>query len=175
METHVSVTCPKCLEEFEILVEINEATHLEENCPICNYKFSNKEFDKLCQEASTDAISKLTDYADMREMDFMIDKSYISFTLSMPNRGSWNGGWSGEGKPYVIVKNFTGKKGCEKARDILSKGSYYYNSGDGWGANIDVKEVDLRESRKLKRASAGFNGYDWMVTSICDKQCIETS
>lgn len=99
---------------------------------------------------------------------------YVSFTLSMPNCASWNGRWSGEGRNYVIIKKFTGKKGREKAAEILSHGSYYYRWDDGWGASVAVKSVDGKMAAKLKRTSAGFSGYDWMVTSICDKGRIET-
>lgn len=84
---------------------------------------------------------------------------YAIFTLSMPNRGSWNGGWSGERDKYVVdrvVKD-----------EALNGRSFYYNFGDGWGANVHVDVVD---GAKLKNAaikgSKGFCGYDWMVDSI---------
>jgi hypothetical protein len=34
----------------------------------------------------------------------------VVFKLSMPNRGSWNGGWSGERRNYIIKKSLTDKK-----------------------------------------------------------------
>ena len=92
-------------------------------------------------------------------------KKYVSFVLSMPNRGSWNGGWSGEKNLYCKIKSFNDTK---KNQDRLSKlpGSYYYNFGDGWGASINVEIVDGKTSSKLKRQSRGFCGYDWMIDSI---------
>jgi hypothetical protein len=45
-------------------------------------------------------------------------------------------------------------------------GNHYYNFGDGWGANVEVKEVTGDEKRKLVKQSAGFCGYDWMIDSL---------
>ena len=91
----------------------------------------------------------------------------IAFSLSMPNRGSWNGTWSGEERFYAIVKNFGhGKKADERAQKILAQGSYYYRWNDGWGASVSVKEVDTATARKIRSKSQGFSGYDWMVESI---------
>jgi hypothetical protein len=92
----------------------------------------------------------------------------LAFNLSMPNCASWNGKWSGEDRKYVIVKTFRSKEAIEKARLILDKGYYYYGWSDGWGAGIKVKEVDSRQAAKLRKESDGFNGYDWMVKTICD-------
>jgi hypothetical protein len=82
----------------------------------------------------------------------------LAFELSMPNVGSWNGKWSNADKKFVRTRSFK--------KDAPKTGNYYYNFGDGWGANVSVREVDSREAAKLKRASAGFNGYDWMIDSI---------
>ena len=80
----------------------------------------------------------------------------------MPNRGSWNGRWSGENNLYVVVESFS-----QKAADkILSQPSYYYRWDDGWGASIKVKAVDGVEARRLKKLSRGFCGYEWMLKSI---------
>ena len=92
----------------------------------------------------------------------------LAFQLSMPNCASWNGRWSGEGRKYVIVKTFRGKKAVEKAEAILAKGYYHYSWSDGWGAGITVKEVNSSQAAKLRKESQGFSGYDWMVTTICD-------
>lgn len=96
----------------------------------------------------------------------------VAFVLTMPNRGSWNGRWSGENDCYCIVKRFGGKKGAARAAQL--KGSYYYNFGDGWGANVAVKVVDASEARLLKRITKGFCGYDWMVESILTHGRIQT-
>jgi len=86
----------------------------------------------------------------------------------MPNRSSWNGGWSGSDKEYVIIKTFISKKDIRKAGRILSEAPYYYSWSDGWGARIDVIELDSTESRRVRRKSDGFCGYDWMVKTICE-------
>lgn len=96
----------------------------------------------------------------------------IQFTLSMPNVGSWNGRWSGRDKLFAIVRSFTGKLGRAKAEAMLAKGNYYYNFGDGWGASIRVQEIAGPEVRRVRKASQGFCGYDWMVNSICDDGAI---
>lgn len=90
----------------------------------------------------------------------------IQFTLSMPNVGSWNGRWSGRDNLYAIVRPFTGRLGKRIAEAMLKKGSFYYNFGDGWGASIRVSEITGSEVRRVRKASKGFCGYDWMVTSI---------
>lgn len=98
----------------------------------------------------------------------------LSFELSMPNRNSWNGRWSGEGDLYARVINFGRTKKAEtKAREILDKGSFYYNFGDGWGANVAVREVSSKEAAYIRRKTKGFCGYDWMITSIKNKGVIE--
>lgn len=97
---------------------------------------------------------------------------HIQFTLSMPNVGSWNGKWSGRENLYAIVRPFTGRLGLAKAKAMLAKGNFYYNFGDGWGASIRVSEITGPEARRVKKASKGFCGYDWMVTSIIDSGSI---
>jgi len=85
----------------------------------------------------------------------------------MPNCGSWNGRWSGEGRPYARIRKFGRSKATnEKAAKILAECSYYYNFGDGWGERVSVREVTAVEAAKIERSSAGFCGYDWMIESI---------
>ena len=90
----------------------------------------------------------------------------LCFVLSMPNRNSWNGKWSGEDRLYARVISFNSKKSIEKAKTILDKKSYFYNFGDGWTACVSVKEVSVKDGTSIKRKSKGFCGYDWMVDSI---------
>lgn len=90
----------------------------------------------------------------------------LSFTLSMPNVGSWDGKWTAEGNLYVKVVSFVGKKKVAQAEEILEKGYYHYNFGDGWAAGVTVKKVTAQEASKLLRKSQGFCGYEWMITSI---------
>lgn len=92
----------------------------------------------------------------------------LAFTLSMPNRGSWNGGWSGEDRLFCIIRKFDTKTLVTKAQELLQKKSFYYGWSDGWGASVSIKEVTPAEARQLKKKSSGFCGYDWMVDSIID-------
>jgi hypothetical protein len=93
----------------------------------------------------------------------------IKFELSMPNTNSWNGKWSGEGDLFARVVNFgRGKANDEKANEILDKKSFYYNFGDGWGASVSVSKIDTKEAAKVRKNTAGFCGYDWMISSIRD-------
>ena len=93
----------------------------------------------------------------------------VAFILSMPGNNSWDGKWSGDGKCYCIMKSFTSQRYITaKILPLLEAGSFGYNFGDGWYAHVDVRAVDAAESRKLRKASKGFCGYDWMVESILD-------
>jgi hypothetical protein len=90
----------------------------------------------------------------------------LAFTLSMPNNNSWNGKWSGASKLYVIVRGVgTSKRVLEKHRPLVGK-AFYYNFGDGWGASVSVREVVGKEVTALRKRSAGFCGYDWMIDEI---------
>jgi hypothetical protein len=81
----------------------------------------------------------------------------------MPNVGSYNGKWSGEGRLYAIVKSI------HKNKCLLRDGDYYhYNFGDGWSAGVRVSFVNSAEAARIRRKSAGFCGYEWMVKSIID-------
>lgn len=80
-----------------------------------------------------------------------------AFTLSMPNRGSANGRWSGEGRPYVVIR---------RTPKSLEEKSYFYSFGDGWVASVHVNRVTGRDALALRNKSAGFCGYDWMVDEI---------
>ena len=85
----------------------------------------------------------------------------IAFSLSMPNAGSWNGKWSGEGRLYAKIRKL------DKAKEsVLDGTSYSYQWDDGWTASVDVYKVDAKEANKIRRKSVGFYGYDWMINSI---------
>jgi hypothetical protein len=91
----------------------------------------------------------------------------VCFTLSMPNVGSWDNKWSSAHKLFARVVDFgRGKVGDEKAREVAAKGSYHYNFGDGWCARVSASIVDGKEAAKIRKASQGFCGYDWMIDSI---------
>lgn len=84
----------------------------------------------------------------------------IIFTLSMPNRGSWNGRWSGEDRVYARIFHNN-----DVPKDIIGK-DFYYNWDDGWCACVSVTKVDSKEAAKIRKKSVGFCGYDWMIRSI---------
>ena len=96
----------------------------------------------------------------------------LCFTLRMPRVNTWNGSWSGDGREYTICRSFNTNEMKEKAAKILQKENYFYDFGDGWVARVKVKEVTRQEATKIKRVSAGFCGYDWMVTSIVNNGAI---
>lgn len=89
----------------------------------------------------------------------------IAFILSMPGNNAWNGRWSGEGQCYAVLRRFSNSRGTKLANAVVGK-SFGYNFRDGWFARIEVKAVDGIESRKLRKASQGFCGYEWMIDSI---------
>lgn len=88
----------------------------------------------------------------------------ISFELTMPNRNTWNGKWSGDGDRFFIIKTL--KKSQLSFMEGKNSKSFYYNFGDGWGANVKAETVDSREGRKRRKISKWFCGYDWMVDEI---------
>ena len=86
----------------------------------------------------------------------------IAFFLSMPHVASWNNKWSGEGKIYARLK-----KDNEVPSEYIDQ-SFEYRWNDGWEASVEVKKVDAKEAAKIRKQSAGFYGYDWMIDSIID-------
>lgn len=100
----------------------------------------------------------------------------LSFELTMPGRNTWNGRWSGEGQIYAIVKNLGKSQKAERnGKSIVEGGPYGYNWDDGWRARVTVREVDVKEARRVRRQSKGFCGYDWMVDSIINYGNIQTA
>jgi len=89
----------------------------------------------------------------------------LSFELSMPNSGSWNGQWTGQGSKYYRHRNVS-KQEAEKILADKERNSWYYNFGDGWGASVSVEKVLSSEKNKRERVSKGFSGYEWMIDEI---------
>jgi hypothetical protein len=85
------------------------------------------------------------------------------FSLSMPNRGSWNGEWSGSGNHYFIIKSLKDATLLKLAIDKQNGNSWSYRWADGWRACVYARVLEKGE-RPGK--SDGFCGYDWMVDSI---------
>ena len=86
----------------------------------------------------------------------------VAFLLSMPHVASWNNKWSGEGKIYARLR-----RDNEVPAEYIDQ-SFEYRWNDGWGASVEVKKVDAKEAAKIRKCSAGFYGYDWMIDSIID-------
>lgn len=95
----------------------------------------------------------------------------LCFELSMPNRGSWNGRWSGEKDVHVITK--TDRDIGKKRIQELDGKYFFYRWDDGWTACVDCKIIDAKEAARLRKLNRGFCGYDWMVNSIIYKDRIE--
>jgi hypothetical protein len=82
----------------------------------------------------------------------------VEFRLSMPNRASWNGKWSGEDRNYTLLRSVNDDQAAQ-----LDGRSWSYGWSDGWRAEVSARVV--RDETTLK-PSHGFHGYDWMVASI---------
>jgi hypothetical protein len=89
----------------------------------------------------------------------------LSYKLSMPNVGSWNGRWTGESNQYYVVRKYDNKKALSILNNKESN-SWYYNFGDGWGAGVRAEIVDSKEAAKRRKVSKGFAGYEWMIDEI---------
>jgi hypothetical protein len=89
----------------------------------------------------------------------------IMFMLTMPQKGSWDGKWTGENKLYVLIR-MVSKEAAERLLDGNKVKQWDYNFGDGWVAQIDGRYIEEGESNEFTRKSAGFAGYDWMVDSL---------
>ena len=82
-----------------------------------------------------------------------------SFELTMPGVNSWNGRWSGADNKYVLVRSVLKSK-------LVEEKKHFYDFGDGWCAAVEVKIIDAKQARLLRKHSDGFRGYDWMVSEI---------
>lgn len=97
----------------------------------------------------------------------------VEFKLKMPGRASWNGGWSGEGKNYSIVRQLDDAQiiqlfdlvpdGVDHAKALRA---WTHRWSDGWIAEVTARAVPVGE--ELPR-SDGFNGYDWMIDNILSR------
>ena len=92
----------------------------------------------------------------------------IVFELTMPHAASWNGKWSGADKRYI--RTWDERK---VPKELWNK-DFYYRWDDGWKACVSVNRMTVLEARKLERISAGFCGYDWMISSLIKDGYIHT-
>lgn len=90
----------------------------------------------------------------------------VEFKLSMPGRASWNGGWSGEGKNYSIVKQMTDDGLARLGLEASGTRSWTHRWSDGWVAEVSARVVPADETLPK---SDGFCGYDWMIENILRK------
>ena len=97
----------------------------------------------------------------------------VSFQLTMPNIGSWNGQWSRNGNNYFIVRPLSHEQ-LSKIEFKDNKASFYYDFCDGWGARVLLEIVDSKEAAKRRKSSDGFCDYDWMVNEIMELGRIRT-
>lgn len=86
----------------------------------------------------------------------------VEFQLTMPNVGSWNGKWSGEGRKYLAIRKLT----AQEAAPIIGK-AFHHRWSDGWTACVSVRAMKPRERA---RKSDGFCGYEWMIPNIIKHQ-----
>ena len=80
----------------------------------------------------------------------------IIFELTMPNVGSWDGKFTGAKNKYTVLSKLLKKDD----HSIIGK-NWYYDFGDGWGANINC-----RLANKGEKPTNKFMGYEWMLKSI---------
>jgi len=100
----------------------------------------------------------------------------IVFELTMPNVNSWNGKWTGANNKYTISYKpcKTDLKNLPHLKKILEKlkqgenSNFFYDFGDGWGANVEVRIAKPRE-----RVTNKFCGYEWMIKSIIEHGMIK--
>lgn len=94
----------------------------------------------------------------------------LSFELTMPNKGSWNGQWTGQDKKYFVIRKISNRffDKQEYFKTLKEKGTdnWHYSWNDGWGANICVQVIDSKEATRRRKMSKGFWGYEWMIQSI---------
>ena len=83
----------------------------------------------------------------------------VEFKLSMPGRSSWNGGWSGEGRNYLVVRELSDED-LARLFDIAPDGVdltkcrriWTHRWSDGWLAQIaDEVHLSFVEARSYFR------------------------
>lgn len=93
----------------------------------------------------------------------------IVFELTMPEKGSWNGKWTGEGENYTRLWDE------RKVPKDLWDTKHFYRWDDGWAACVSVRRMPINVARKITRGSKGFCGYDWMIKTLVSDGYIHDS
>lgn len=87
----------------------------------------------------------------------------ILFEFLWNNIGSWNGKTAGQDKKYYIRRTVYKE---QDPKNKLDHGYFVYDFGDGWTAGVRTRRMSSQEAKRFMRKSAGFQGYDWMVSEI---------
>jgi len=95
----------------------------------------------------------------------------LSFEITMPNVGSWNGKWTGAKDAHFAFRTITKKEYFKLMGDKKVR-NFYYNFGDGWGANVTVQQRTCVEKKIIEKINSGFMDYDWMIDSILENDKI---
>ena len=89
----------------------------------------------------------------------------LSFEITFPNVGSWNGVFTGAKNLHFAFKIVTKQEG-ESLMQNNEYRNFYYNFGDGWGCNVKMTIISASDKRKIEKRNMGFMGYNWMIDSI---------
>jgi hypothetical protein len=86
----------------------------------------------------------------------------VEFRLTMPGRGSWDGGWSGDVHNFLCTKVMSPTAAVRLMRGQKRR-TWTHRWSDGWSAQITARVLEPRERRAK---TGGFSGYGWMVDNI---------
>lgn len=87
----------------------------------------------------------------------------LEFELNMPNRGSWNRRWTGDGIEHKVYRNVP----KSQALKLLEQEDFYHEFGDGWTACISVK-------KSKRKKDSYFKGRLYMVDELIELGRIRT-
>lgn len=87
--------------------------------------------------------------------------------LSLAARADMLESVAGLSEAYVrLIALGRSQKASKRETEIVAGSPYFYSFGDGWAASVSARIVDATEARGLRKQSAGFCGYDWMIEEI---------
>lgn len=79
----------------------------------------------------------------------------LEFTLTMPNKGSWNGRWTGDNAGHRVYRNVP----KSHALKLLEQEDFYHEFGDGWMACVSV-------TKSKRKKDTYFRGRLYMVNEL---------